>query len=86
MASVEERMKILKMIEEGKVSMEEGAKLLSALSNANRPSGGVSASSAKWLRVRVTDVASGRSKATVQDSRQPDGSRHEDRSTLCAQN
>ena len=34
MSSVEERMKILKMIEEGKISAEEGAKLLS-----RRPSG-----------------------------------------------
>jgi len=66
MASVEERMKILKMIEEGKVSAEEGAKLLSALTNANRLSGGLGASGAKWLRVRVTDITSGRSKATVQ--------------------
>jgi hypothetical protein len=66
MASVEERMKILKMIEEGKVSAEEGAKLLSALTNANRPSGGLGASGAKWLRVRVTDIISGHSKATVQ--------------------
>jgi hypothetical protein len=32
MASVEERMKILKMIEEGKLSAEEGTKLLAALS------------------------------------------------------
>jgi len=66
MSSVEERMKILKMIEEGKVSAEEGAKLLSALNNANRPMGGFAAGGAKWLRVRVTDVSSGRSKATVQ--------------------
>jgi len=66
MASIEERMKILKMIEEGKVSVEEGAKLLSALSSANRPASGLSASGAKWLRVRVTDVNTGRSKATVQ--------------------
>jgi hypothetical protein len=66
MATTEERMKILKMIEEGKVSAEEGAKLLSALASANRPTGGLSASGAKWLRVRVTDVNSGRSKATVQ--------------------
>jgi len=66
MASVEERMKILKMIEEGKVSAEEAAKLLSALANANRPMGGFTAGGAKWLRVRVTDVSSGRSKATVQ--------------------
>jgi hypothetical protein len=67
MATTEERMKILKMIEEGKLSAQEGAKLLSALSSANRPlSGGLSASGAKWLRVRVTDVGTGRSKATVQ--------------------
>ncbi len=66
MATTEERMKILKMIEEGKVSAEEGAKLLAALASANRPSGGLSASGAKWLRVRVTEVNSGRSKATVQ--------------------
>ena len=31
MTSVEERMKILKMIEEGKISAEEGTKLLAAL-------------------------------------------------------
>jgi hypothetical protein len=66
MATIEERMKILKMIEEGKLSAEEGAKLLSALASANRPLGGLSASGAKWLRVRVTDVNTGRSKATVQ--------------------
>jgi hypothetical protein len=66
MATTEERMKILKMIEEGKVSAEEGAKLLAALASANRPTGGLSASGAKWLRVRVTEVNTGRSKATVQ--------------------
>jgi hypothetical protein len=66
MATTEERMKILKMIEEGKVNAEEGAKLLAALASANRPLGGVSASGAKWLRVRVTEVNTGRSKATVQ--------------------
>jgi len=66
MATTEERMKILKMIEEGKVSAEEGAKLLTALASANRPAGGLSASGAKWLRVRVTDVNNGRSKASVQ--------------------
>jgi hypothetical protein len=66
MATTEERMKILKMIEEGKLSAEEGAKLLSALSGAGRPLGSLGASGAKWLRVRVTDVTTGRSKATVQ--------------------
>ncbi len=67
MASMEERMKILKMIEEGKLSPEEGAQLLSALgrkSAAGIP--GLSTGGAKWLRVRVTDLHTGRSKATVQ--------------------
>ena len=66
MATTEERLKILKMIEEGKLSAEEGAKLLSALASANRPLGGLNPSGAKWLRVRVTDTVTGRSKATVQ--------------------
>ncbi len=65
MATTEERMKILKMIEEGKLSAEEGAKLLAALAGGGRPSTGI-ASGAKWLRVRVTDLNSGRAKATVQ--------------------
>lgn len=68
MASVEERMKILKMIEEGKISAEEGARLLSALSEG-RPAGPAAPrgpGAGRMLRIRVTDVASGRSKASVQ--------------------
>jgi hypothetical protein len=69
MASSEERMKILKMIEEGKLSAEEGTKLLAALSEKRmptppRPPGMPGAP--RWLRIRVTDVRSGRSKASVQ--------------------
>ncbi len=74
MTSVEERMKILKMIEEGKISAEEGAKLLAALRDGGgrrgpgiptppRPPG---APGARWLRIRVTDMTTGRSKASVQ--------------------
>lgn len=70
MATAEERMKILKMIDEGKISAEEGARLLSALTEGRRgPSPSMPSrmpGTARWLRVRVTDVASGRSKATVQ--------------------
>jgi hypothetical protein len=68
MATTEERMKILKMIEEGKLSTEEGAKLLSALTSGSRQSGpgGLMASGARWLRVRVTETSTGRPKATVQ--------------------
>ncbi len=70
MATTEERMKILKMIEDGKLSAEDGAKLLAALSEGRRGSAGPSSARGtgvgRWLRVRVTDVATGRSKATVQ--------------------
>ncbi len=69
MATTEERMKILKMIEDGKLSAEDGAKLLAALSEGRRGTGASTArptSAGRWLRVRVTDVATGRSKASVQ--------------------
>src|SRR5688572_6356400 len=70
MAIAEERMKILKMIEEGKISAEEGARLLSALSEgrrgSNSPTSARMPGTARWLRVRVTDMATGRSKAAVQ--------------------
>lgn len=71
MANVEERMKILKLIEEGKISAEEGAKLLSALSDSRRgmpaaPRSSSSPGGARMLRVRVTDTRTGRSKASVQ--------------------
>ncbi len=75
MATTEERMKILQMIQEGKINPEEGAKLLSALTSSaarNKPrkpgdTGGSSPrrGTAKWLRVRVTDMNSGKSKVNV---------------------
>ena len=37
MATAEERLKILKMIDEGKISAEEGAKLLAALTESRKP-------------------------------------------------
>ena len=72
MASSEERMKILKMIEDGKLSSEEGTKLLAALSEKRvpgppRPPGPPGMTGGpRWLRIRVTDVRTGRSKASVQ--------------------
>ena len=69
MASSEERMKILKMIEDGKLSAEEGTKLLSALNSPRVPSQPRPPSAPgapRWLRIRVTDIRTGRSKASVQ--------------------
>jgi hypothetical protein len=64
MATSEERMQILRMIQEGKISAEEGAKLLSALKGQRREED-AGRESASWLRLRVTDARSGRSKVNV---------------------
>jgi hypothetical protein len=73
MANSEERMKILKLIEEGKISADEGSKLLSALSGPHRGGmptpprpPGIPGGAPRWLRIRVTDTRTGRSKASVQ--------------------
>jgi hypothetical protein len=71
MTSTEERMQILKMIQEGKITADEGAKLLEALNASakaeKRPPAvpGAPSSDARWFRVRVTDLRSGRNKVNV---------------------
>ncbi len=59
MATTEERLQILKMIQAGKITAEDGAKLLSALKSADAQSA-AEMPRAKWLRVRVTNTRSGR--------------------------
>jgi hypothetical protein len=68
MATTEERLQILRMIEEGKISAAEGADLLRALERngggkAVQPMKG--ASVPRWFRVRVTDLNTGRNKVNV---------------------
>ena len=66
MTTVEERMQILKMIEEGKISAEEGAKLLQALgAKSDRRKTGPVGGEPRWFRVRVTDLDTGRNKVNV---------------------
>ena len=66
MATNEERFNILKMIYDGKITAEEGAKLLAALGESRKTAPRrVSTSGARWLRIRVTDMVSGKAKATV---------------------
>ncbi len=68
MATSEERMKILQMIQDGKISAEDGAKLLSAISEnakTQKPSGTQRTRESRFMRVRVTDVASGKTKVSV---------------------
>jgi hypothetical protein len=67
MTTTEERMQILKMIQEGKISAKEGAQLLSALGEGKKTKARSAASgaTARWLRVRVTDAATGKNKVNV---------------------
>jgi hypothetical protein len=67
MTTAEERMRILKMIQEGTITADEGAKLLKALTSSSQKSRRVVArfGGAKWLRVRVTDMNTGKAKVNV---------------------
>jgi len=68
MVTSEERMRILRMIQEGKITAEEGAKLLSALRESSkeaRPPIPPGRMGKGWLRVRVTDMATNRAKVNV---------------------
>jgi hypothetical protein len=71
MTTSDERLRILKMVEQGKISAEDGSRLLDALSAADRrrsqaaSTAGAAAGSARWLRVRVTDARTGRNKVNV---------------------
>ena len=68
MATTEERMRILRMIQEGKITAEEGAKLLAALRESRkdaRPVVMTARSGKGMLRVRVTDMITGKAKVSV---------------------
>jgi hypothetical protein len=74
MSTAEERLKILNMVAEGKITAKEGARLLSALQEAERPgtssaqNGPDSTSSlteAHALHIRVCNCQSGRDKINV---------------------
>lgn len=67
MATTEERLRVLKLIEDGKISAEDGARLIATLSEAaaveddRAPARG----DRRWLRVVVTDTYTGRPKVNV---------------------
>lgn len=68
MATAEERIQILKMIENRQISAEEGARLLSALEDKPAPELPPPPSPntrGRWLRVRVTDLQTGKRKVNV---------------------
>ena len=63
----EERMKILQMLEEGKISPDEATTLLRALDGGHRAAPGTPSPSGdnRYLRVQVTDLATGKAKVNV---------------------
>ena len=67
MATSDERLRILKMISQKQITAEQGAGLLAALRGApaTKAPGGNEPGKPRWLRVRVTDRLSGRTKVNV---------------------
>jgi hypothetical protein len=69
MTIAEERMRILRMIEQGQVTAEEGARLLQALQQQPDRSGAAQTSergrTPRRLRVRVTDLQTGEQKFDI---------------------
>ena len=67
MVTSEERMKILKMISDGKITAEEGSKLISTLSQKSEKEIKFAKRSLsnQMLRVRVTDMSTGKTKVNV---------------------
>ena len=70
MSLTEERMQILKMLEEGRISADDAAKLLSALEAGAKKedrttTSGNTGPAAKWLRIRVSNAESGKQKVSV---------------------
>lgn len=69
MATAEERMEILKMVQSGQISAEEGATLLKALKEEEElrpgPEGVARMQQPRRLRIRVSDLETGRRKVNI---------------------
>lgn len=64
MPTKDERMRILQLLSEGKINAEEANRLLGALNQSN-PKAPPRTRQPRQLRVRITDIESGRSKVSV---------------------
>ena len=65
MAATEERLRVLQMLEDGKITPEEAASLLRALGRGQDAATRAGATENRYLRIRVTDLASGTGKVNV---------------------
>jgi len=72
----EERLKILNLVEQGKISAREGIRLLEALEKSRSPQRAPAMAPSipqpeftpgapRWLRVRITDTASGKTRVNI---------------------
>lgn len=69
MATSEERLKILNLVQQGKITPQEGIRLLEALDKSQPPQSlfpqSFSSGGPRWLRVRITDTATGKTRVNV---------------------
>jgi hypothetical protein len=70
MTTPAERIRILKMVQDGKITAEEGARLIQALDATKTPppppeAAPVGPKAARWFHVRVTDTDSGKVRVNV---------------------
>lgn len=65
MTTTEERIKILQMIQDGKITAEDGAQLLSALNESGSRHAARRTHDARTIRIRVTDKFTGKTKVSV---------------------
>ncbi len=62
----EERIRVLNMLKDGKLTVDEATKLLEAMQEApEKDIRETQANKAKWFRVKVTDLATGKPKVAV---------------------
>ena len=70
MPTKEERLKIMKMVQDGKITAEEAIQLLDAVDPAKRPypeapSQPKATGPGRWFRVKVTDTITGKMRANI---------------------
>ena len=71
MATTEERLRILKMVQEGKISAEDAAHLIADLDErkarptAPQPPQVGPSQAGRWFRVKVTDMSTGKTRVNV---------------------
>ncbi len=66
MGTPEERLRILKMLEEGTITADEATRLLQALGAGRSPAARATAGrEPRWLRVRITDINTQENKVSI---------------------